>query len=1039
MYKLLLLYSLLQLAAFAGKAQHGYYFNHFGVDEGLSNNAILCSVQDKNGFLWFGTKDGLNRFDGYSFKQFYSDTDSNNGLGSNFIHSLLVDRNNNIWVGTDQGIYIFDPRLERFSAFNAESKGEILQIEEDRNGTIWFISNNQLFCFSPIDGQVRQRSSLDKDVVSAFGVDQDGKVWIGTGHTIKNLDSDVRFSLPTGYAAPVWIEKIYEDSQHILWIGTSKHGIYRLDVQRGTVHHELPSVDGSPLFVRDIQEADKDHFWIATESGVVVYDKRSRHYEKLRHQNDHPWSLSDNAVYTICKDHQGGIWVGTFFGGLNYYHAQHTIFQKIFPRSSVSSIQGHAVREIRQDRHGQLWLGTEDNGLYSWTQDARQSTNFQTIRGLSHTNIHGLAVVGDSLLVGTFDRGLDIVDVRTKKLLKHLDTQNSEGLSNNFIYQIYRTKKGRVLLATARGLCEFFPGKDTFRLVKEAPSYIFYTSIFEDAAENLWLATWRDGLYHINCQTGHSQVFLHSKGDANSLNSNRVNHIFEDSFGQLWIATENGLACWTGRGTAMKRLTKTDGLPSNLILAMREDAHQNLWITTTRGLVKMHLPDLHMQVYDKNAGLLDLQFNYNSSFADADGHFYFGSSTGLIKFHPDSLNKDLPSNEVSPLYITRMQVLQRELNVGNRHPKIDTAVTYLQTIELDHDESTITIDFASLNFVSAQSTAYMYILEGFDGTWTLLRNSRSAHFTKIPAGTYTFRLKAVDADGKPLSEERRLKINVRPAAWVSTPALLLYAALGSLLVYVLLRSYDRRIKEKNRRRLEAIKNHRERELFKTRMDFFARVAHDIKTPLTLIKAPLERLMDNKQRDAKTDRLLNTMQHNTDKLVTLTNQLLDFKKIESREYTLKREHYSINQLISERLQDFQFIFNQRQLALEYHCTEVIAGYVDIEILAKIVDNLLSNASKYASTQIIVRLAYTADRQGFRFTIKTDGRLLTSAEVDEIFKPFHRASRHHQIEGTGLGLALAHSFAELHSGTLFFLDNSENLNIFVLQIPIKQAYD
>ncbi|GHE47232.1 ligand-binding sensor domain-containing protein [Sphingobacterium griseoflavum] len=1037
MPKQLLIIVSLFLFATIGRGQ-SYYFNHFGVDEGLSNNAILCSVQDKNGFLWFGTRDGLNRFDGYTFKQFYSDTDSNNGLGSNFIHSLMVDRNNHIWVGTDQGIYIFNPFLELFSAFRSEHQGEILQIEEDTKGNVWFISNNRLFCFQPLIGQLKQHTDIKDQVVSAFGFDQYGDVWIGGNRTIKNLKTGASYVLPVKHDAPQWIEKIYRDDRQQLWIATSKHGLYTFDPSSGTIVHTLPAIDRNPLFVRDIQQADAETFWIATESGVMVYHRSSGKYTRLRQQADHPWSLSDNAVYTICKDHQGGLWVGTFFGGLNYYHRQHNIFQKIFPRFLQSSIQGHAVREITQDKRGQIWIGTEDNGLYAWDKRHGIFHRFNTENGLSHTNIHGLALAGDSLLVGTFDRGLDILDTRTHKLIKHFDTQNSPGLSNNFIYQIYRTKKGRILLATARGLCEFFPGEDRFALVKQAPEYIFYTSIFEDAQENIWLATWRDGLYHINHETGHTKIYLHQKDDSTSLNSNRVNRIFQDSFGHIWIATENGLALWTSEGKSVRRFTKADGLPSNLILALQEDKNHNLWISTTRGLVRMHLPDFRLHIYDKESGLLDLQFNYNATFKDTDGQLYFGSSSGLIQFHPDSLLNNSYNAAHSPIYITRIQALQRDLRVGGPGPAIDSSVTYLHKIVLEHDESTLRIDFAALHFSAAQSTAYMYILEGFDKEWTLLRNSHTAHFTKIPSGKYTFLVKAVDANGQALSEEKKLQIEVLPPIWASIPALIAYACIASMVIYYIFRSYDRKIKDQNRRRLEVIKTYRERALFKTKMDFFARIAHEIKTPLTLIKAPLERIMHNDQTDVKTEKLLKTMQQNTEKLVNLTNQLLDFRQIESSEYNLKLAWHNINQLVTERLQEFQPVFNQRDLNLSYQCHATIDAFADIDILGKILDNLLTNASKYAEAMVIVQLGFTASQTHFRLTIKNDGRLLSKSEIDHIFKPFHRASEHYQIEGSGLGLALAHSFAELHRGNLIYLDNSENLNIFVLTIPIRGTY-
>ncbi|MFD1771668.1 two-component regulator propeller domain-containing protein [Sphingobacterium suaedae] len=1022
----------------AGYAQR-HYFNHFGVDEGLSNNAILCSVQDKDGFIWFGTKDGLNRFDGYNFKQYYSDSQTDNGLGSNFIHTLFVDRDRKIWIGTDQGIFIFDPFTERFLSFQGETKGEVLMIKDDQAGNIWYISDNKLFNYNPV---TRQKTQIDKHLgssVTAFTIDQQNHVWMAYHQTIKNVTTGHTVSIPQGGREGYRVEKLAMDDRGTLWIGTARDGVFTLSRVKDSFRHIIPPKGDSPLYVRDILQTDRNTFWIATESGVLVYDRSKDKQEWLTHQSDHPWSLSDNAVYTISQDHQGGLWIGTYFGGINYYHPRHNIFQKIFPRFSTPSIQGHAVREFVQDTNQSIWIGTEDNGLYKWDMRSNQFTGLTPGEGLSQTNIHGLAVCGDSLLVGTFYGGLDVIDTRKNRMMRHFDSHNTHGqLASNFIFHIFKTRKGRVLLATIRGLYEFFPGRDEFVLVKDVPGHIFYTSIYEDRSENLWVATWRNGLYVVDYAQNKTTAYKHVPSDSLSLNSNRVNRIFQDSYGNIWIATESGLAQWTATGKPIRRISKRDGLPSNVILAMQEDAHKNLWVSTTRGLVKLHLDDLKMHIFNKESGLLDLQFNYNSAFKDASGYFYFGSSSGFIRFHPDSVDAQLSQDVRSPLFITRFQSLQRDFPLHIDAGTADTSITYSREVRLQYDESTIRIDFAALNYVSSQSTSYLYLLEGFDKDWTLLRNTHTAHYTKIPPGDYVFRVKAVDTNGEKISEERALRITVRPPIWASPAAYATYTVLAGLMVFGLAFLYDKRVKEKNRGRLEAIKTHRERELFKTKMDFFARIAHDIKTPLTLIKAPLERLRSLPQADLKTERLLTTMHRNTEKLVDLTNQLLDFRKIESNEYNLHLENHDVNRLLSERLMEFQHVFNQRGLSFKYQCDEQISAYLDIEIVTKILDNLITNAIKYADSKVIVTLDRSPDEKSLRFTIKNDGRQPSRGEMEQIFKPFYRTSEHQQIEGSGLGLALAHSFAELHGGTLKFLDNSENLNIFVLEIPIYGTY-
>ncbi|NQD72594.1 hypothetical protein HP439_17860 [Sphingobacterium shayense] len=1013
------------------------YFQKYGVDQGLSNSAILCSVLDKDGFLWFGSKDGLNRFDGYDFKHYYASADSASGLGSNFIHSLYVDQKKNIWVGTDQGMYIFYPHLDSFRPFRGGDQGEILDIQADNRGRIWYIAENELFCYEMKTDMVIQHSSRNEFMASAIAFDEKGTLWLGSHGAIKNVNTGETYYLDKNTKGQQWIEDLYTDQQGILWIGTTKNGLYKFDPRSAEISNPLSKLPIGQFFIRDIIQTDVQTLWIASESGLIIFNTQSGDFQQLLHEDDHPWSLSDNAVYTVSRDMQGGLWVGTYFGGLNYYHPKHNVFRKFFHRYAKSSIAAHAVREFIEDRQGNMWIGSEDNGLSHWD---KKTGAFTKVEEVSHSNIHGLCLVGDTLLVGTFDQGLDCIDIKTGKRIAHIEVSSSNGaLGSNFIVHITQTRTGQVYMATAHGLHKFIPGANKFVLVRTVPDHIFYTSIFEDKQGKLWLSTWRDGLFILDPKSGRSEVFTHDIKDPLSLNSNRVNRVFQSNNGEIWIATEHGIARWNSAGKPMSRITTEDGLPSNLILTIQEDRSENLWISTSRGLVCMDPRTLRMQVFTKESGLLSLQFNYNSSFTDRQGYFYYGSAGGFIRFHPDSLNAHYKSKIKTNLLITGISVLQRELRVGTKGSKIQEAVPYLNELKLPYDESTITLDFSAMNFVSAKEVQYKYMLEGYDLQWTTLRGSHSAHFTKIPPGRYTFRVQALNGLGEPISDERSLAIRINPPLWASIPAFVIYFILIALLFYYLGNSFDRRIKEKNRRQLEAANLQRERDLYKVKINFFTQIAHDIKTPLTLIKAPLERLMLQNETNERTERLLNTMHNNTEQLVELTNQLLDFRKIESSEHSLNLAEHDVEVFLSERLKDYQPAFKQRELLLSYSANGPVIARVDIEVLGKIVDNLMTNALKYAERKVWVEISYEGAREFFSIQVTNDGPRLSSDAIEMIFKPFHREPNSHGIKGAGLGLALAHSFAQLHQGSLKFVENSEKLNIFVLRIPTSGIYD
>lgn len=1011
------------------------YFNNFQVEHGLSNNAILCSVQDKDGFMWFGTRDGLNRFDGYNFKSYYYDPEDENGLGSNFIHSLFIGQSNEIWIGTDQGVYTFDPKTENFHSIPETHNREVIQIEQDAVGNIWFIGDNALYRYLPQTKELQKQSTISNREVVRFCIDHEDNVWYGAGQRIIRLNEDISYSFETLTSPQNRIQKLYVDKDNNIWIGTSKNGLLKWSVKTREISlildHLLPH---TPFFVRDVLQVDEEHLWIASEIGLLIYNTQTQQYKLLRHEKDNPWSLSDNALYTITRDHQNGIWVGTFFGGINYYHPQHNFFEKIFPRYSANSIQGHATREIVEDRFHNLWIGTEDQGLTWWDPRINRFETLDPTSNLSHTNIHGLAIVGDSLLAGTFYRGMNIIDTRTRKVVKQFNTENTNGnLGSDFVFCIYKTRNGQVYLGTLRGLYRFTPGIDHFSRVENVPRHIFYTSIYEDNEGNIWLSTWRDGLLRFSPETGELLHFKHKKEDKSSINSNRVNRIFQDSKANIWIGTGSGIARWDPHTHKFDKITKKDGLPSNLILGFEEDDEQNLWISTSHGLVKMNIPTHAFEIFDTELGLLDLQFNYNSVFKDSQGYLYFGSSRGLIRFNPAMMTDSYKTGFLTPIYITGIQINQHEISIGADKDRLHQSIMYTDKIVLNHDESTISIDFAALNFVSAKSTSYLYRLVGLGSSWTFLRTNGKAYFTKIPPGTYTFQVMACDANGKPISKEKSLEIVIKPPIWASIPAFSLYGILTLGLITALLYAYDKKIKDKNRRRLEQIKNHKEKELYKAKMDFFMQVTHEFKTPLTLIKAPLEKILTN-HKGQKTRNWLDIIQQNTDKLIELTDQLLDFRKVETEAVSLQLRRQQVNRLIKICIDEFEPLIEKKGLALHVDMKEDVEAHIDIEIIYKIVNNLLSNAIKYANSNVEVRLSTDHTKRTFLFEVKNDGVVLSPHDIVHIFKPFHRSSSHYQVEGSGLGLALAHSFAIRHRGELRFMENSKNLNIFVLEIPL-----
>lgn len=1014
-----------------------YYFNHYKVDQGLSNNSILCAVQDEDRFLWFGSKNGLNRFDGNQFKIYQSDPAAPNGLGSSFIRHLLVYKDHTIWVGTDQGIYIFDKEKEQFNAFREDIKGEVLTIQADKEQQIWFVANLSLYHYTPSSDQLRQLTKPKDFFVSALTLDAGGNAWYATHRgvlTCVQNQQSINLNEAIG-TKDIWVEKLYTDHDGYILAGTRNNGLLRISPRDLSVERILEtSSESTTLFVRDILHLN-DEYWVATESGIFIYNTKTRHTKKLHYEHDNPWSLSDNAVYALCQDHEGGLWAGTYFGGINYYHPQLDLFEKIFPRSQKPSILGYAAREMVEDQHGNIWIGTEDKGLSCWNPDIGTFEHYGTSDGLSHDNIHGLLLIGDTLLIGTFDKGLDLFDTRRRKIIGHYDSHNTqEALGNNFIYHIYKTRTGTIYLATRRGLYIFNPESETFTLFRKVPNYIFYTTIFEDTQGNIWLGTWRDGLLKYDPATDQTKWYTHDMQHPHSLNSDRVNHIYETTAGTIWVATENGIAVLNDNKEDFTRITTAEGLPANQILTFTEDAFNTLWISTSHGLVSYHIHTGSIQVYNKERGIIGLQFNYNAVLQDHHKFIYFGALGGMIRFNPAVVNRHTVSQRI-PIYFTRLEVQHKEVLASTSNAILDTAIAYTHALHLEHDQSTFSIEFAAMTFLSPQSKVYQYKLDGYDKQWITLKNSNTAYFTQVPAGRYTLRVQLTEIDGTPLSIEKTLDITIHPPIWLSPLAYTLYGLLLLSIIGYIIWTYDQRIKEKNRKRLEALKIHRERALYKAKIDFFTDIAHDIKTPLTLIKAPLEKIMSKVDEQSPLSKWLHTIERNTNKLVLMTNQLLDFRKIESDGFKLYFIPVHINQLLKEIVHDNNTLIHYKKIKVSWQLDAPEPLMLDKETVSKIISNLLSNAIKYTHHYIHITTEASTPQQQLTITFKNDGNLIPKEEMEDVFKPFYRAKAHiGKAEGTGLGLSLARSLAELHGGTLS-MHIEENENVFILILPLQ----
>jgi signal transduction histidine kinase/ligand-binding sensor domain-containing protein len=1039
-----------------------YYFRHYEVESGLSNNAVMCSVQDKLGFMWFGTRDGINRFDGYTFKAYRFGNNSKHykSSGNNFIHALNIDASGSLLLATEKEIYRYDAQLDSFIFLVSSKYFPIDEIVTDHKGNIWFNADNVLNKYVQNFKQLKIYEPQKFFHASSVSIDKNGHLWAATpaGFLKKYNEADDTFSSFDLFAhsdqnLPRNINLIQCTGDDKVLIGTNKAG-FKIFNTKSFIYSDIPLCCGEldNLFIRSFLQVSSTQTWIGTETGIFIYDAQTGESRRIQKNSSDQYALTDNVIYTLCKDKEGGIWVGTYFGGINYYPKQFTPLQKFYHKSFENSLSGNIVREIREDQFGNLWIGTEDGGLNKLDAKTGKFTHYKpdhTPQSISYIGVHDLLALENELWIGTFEHGLDILNIKTGKVVRHYGASPENGLRSNFPFCLMKTEEGEIIVGTTVGIYTYSRAKDYFESIPGLPAYDLYMCILKDANSTLWGGVPGKGVYYVDTKTGASGNFRFDPSDPTSISSDKVNSIFEDSKKNLWFATENGLCKWNPAKRNFKRYGTNNGFPSNFMLAILEDGKGNLWISTTQGLACFDPQKGKTQVYTTANGLLSDQFNFSSAFKDKDGRMYFGSAKGLISFHPSEFSQD---SFIPPVYLTGLQVNNQDIAIAPKGSPLKRSIIYTDKIILNYNQSTFSLDFAALGYTAPQNLEYAYQLEGLFNNWTYVKGIRKANFTKLEPGTYVFKVKASSSSGIWSDEETKMIIEILPPWWATRWAYTAYVMLTIVLIYYFFHNYHKRIEEKNRRKIELmeiakekeilqVEIAKEKEMLESKIEFFTNVAHEIRTPLTLIKVPLVKIIRKTAGMPDVENSLKIIGRNTNRLIELSNQLLDFRQTELKAYSLSLEKVNISELLSEAHINFSTLAEQNNINIKIDLPSTpLFAFVDVDAFNKIIYNLLGNAVKYAATIVhISLLPYYKDDNSFTILIKNDGFLIPDHLKEKIFEPFYRIKETETKKGTGIGLALARSLALMHKGKLLLEQPEDNRNVFSLTLPVHSEVE
>jgi ligand-binding sensor domain-containing protein len=769
-----------------------YYFKQYRVEEGLSNNNVTCCIQDTRGFIWIGTRDGLNRFDGYSFRVYRDSDDGSKSIGNNWILSLAIDNKGSLWIGTFMGIYKYNEKEENFDLIPFCKGMRAKNLVFDSSGNLWLILDGKLVKYNVQLNDYQTYNIPDNGFLNSFCYTSTEKIWLVLSNGMLyqfNISNGEFQGIDLFSHSPNFkiknLTSIYPSlAEDKLFIGSTTHGAKLFDIQTMTYKDIMSKeIEQVEIRVNDFIQTTPNEVWIASESGLFTYNIDKDTCILINNRPHDPYSLSTNHLYTIYKDKENGIWIGTYSGGINYY-SPYQPFRKYYAYPGDNNLKGDIIHDIVTDQYDNLWIATEDAGLNKYDPHSDKYTHYETKSGepsISHKNLHGLIAEGDHLWVGSM-MGIDLIDIPGGRVIKHYKIND-----NRTIVIMKKMPNGMILIGTSNGMFAYNKTNDQFEPMNGFPANVRIQSILEDHSGVIWAGTFNNGLFYYNPLDKTHGKLIHDTIPTN--NDNTINDIFEDDEHNLWLATQAGLKKYNRQNGQISRYTVKNGMPGNITFRILSDEFKNLWVSTTHGLIRLNPQTNKISIFKKEHGLITNQLNYNSSWKDKNGVMYFGMVKGMISFQPKDIQE---VQDRSQVYFTNMTIFDHTVN-----PTYTVIpVAFNKQITLKNNQSTFKIDFSSLSFIAPTITQYAFCLEGLNDDWIFLNNSHTAYFTKLPPGDYTLKVKGSNISGIWNESPTTLSISVLPPLWLSKTALLLYFLLFTAICVLVIKSIISRNRKK---------------------------------------------------------------------------------------------------------------------------------------------------------------------------------------------------------------------------------------------------
>jgi len=1074
-----------------------YRFEHLTTENGLFQNVVYSVLQDSKGFLWIGTQDGLIRYDGYNFKVYKHESGNPNSISNNEIETIYIDKNDNLWIGTlGGGLNKYDGETEEFISYQADDQNKfsissnlVMAIYEDQEGTLWLgtdggglnrfdRSNNQFTSF--------KKDSLDSNTISnnkvyAICEDRSGNFWLGTfGGGLNRFDVKTKKFIcykrdpqnPKSLSSDK-IHKIYEDNDSIIWIGTHLGGLNKLV--------SFSEIDDSPEFVHfisrnflapnslgnntiwSILEDSDGILWIGTQWGLNICDKVN--IQKLfRDDPKDPESINYSSIYSLYEDKSKILWIGTTGGGLNKLNKNKLCFTSyIHNPFDKNRLNGAPTNCFYEENDSTIWVGTGSGGINVMNRNSEEFVGYKydpaQPRGLVTNIVHqiikdrnGIVWVGTG--IGLF-KLLTRIDRPGGPIFEKYfnDPGDASSLSHNSINSICEDKFGALWFGTSDGISiltseEQNKSDPKFLIYRNDPDNLesisdnYINQIFEDKFGEIWIATNRGGINKYKRDTDSFIRYKHDPNNVKSINSDLILCIYEDNAGKMWFGTGDGI-CKLNRAThKFNRYSRKDGLAGEIVFGILEDDEKRLWLSTNKGISRFNPTDITFKNFDENDGLLKGGYYRRAYLKTKTGEFLFGGLNGFNLFHPDSIKEN---THIPTIVITDFQLNNISVSIGldslTNRTILSRSIVETREIELKYDDKKISFEFSALDFHIPKKNRYAYMLEGFDDSWNYTDATRRlVTYTNLDPGDYIFKVKGSNNDGHWNEEGVSLSLIILPPWWATSWAYILYALIILSIIFFTWKLQLKRIRIKHEYEMSKFETEKLHEIDELKSKFFANISHEFRTPLTLILGPIKQIIEQ-IKDNKTKSELKIVQRNARRLHGMVNQLLDLSKLESGKMKLETSRRNIIPLLKGLVLSFASFTERKRITLNFNSEiEELLVFIDKEKIEKIITNLLSNALKFTPEGGNIDFNVVKRSEEVMLVIKDSGIGIANERLEKIFDRFYQVDGSHtrEQEGTGLGLALTKELVELHKGKIEVQSEEGKGSMFIVTLPLGKNH-